>query len=229
MRQKRHTWRSKGFSLIEAMLVTFILAVLIAVFLPQLVHPRRASRISCVNNLKQIGLSFRLWAGDNGDKFPMEVSVTNGGTKELVGSGIVYVHFLVLSNELSTPKVLFCPNETNAKRKPAIRFDTTTPLPAGQIPLTNDLSVSYFIGVDANQTNSAMILSGDDNFTAAGKLPKPGLLQLWTNTPVAWTSKRHDKHGNVALVDGSVVTPNSQRLRQILCNTGLATNRLAMP
>ena len=229
MKQNQPDWRNRGFSLIEAMLVTFILAVLIAVFLPRLMRPRRVSRIGCVNNQKQIGLAFRSWAGDNGDKFPMELSVTNGGTKELVGGHSVYVHFRVMSNELSTPKVLFCPNETNAKRKPAIVFDIGTPLGAVQIPLTNDLSVSYFIGMDANQTNSAMILSGDDNLTVAGKPPKPGLLPLWTNTPVAWTSKRHDSHGNVALADASVRVPNNQEFRQILNNTGHATNRLAMP
>jgi hypothetical protein len=36
----------------------------------------------------------------------MQVSVTNGGTMELVNGGTVFEHFLVMSNELSTPKLL---------------------------------------------------------------------------------------------------------------------------
>ena len=35
---------------------------------------RKAQRINCVNNLKQDGLAFRIWEGDNGDKYPMAVS-----------------------------------------------------------------------------------------------------------------------------------------------------------
>ena len=120
-------------------------------------------------------------------------------------------------------------NESGPKRKPATTFDTAMPLGSGQIPLTNDHSVSYFVGVDADQTRPTMLLSGDDNFTVAGKTPKPGLLQLWTNSPVAWTAKRHVNQGNVGLADASVHIPNNQRLRQILSNTGMPTNRLAMP
>ena len=49
----------------------------------------QAQSIACVNNLKQIGLAARIWASNNGDVFPP--------------------NFLTMSNELSTPKILFCP------------------------------------------------------------------------------------------------------------------------
>ncbi|HEV2211488.1 MAG TPA: type II secretion system protein [Verrucomicrobiae bacterium] len=102
--------RNAGFEFIEMLVVLAILLVAAVVLLSTLARSRRpAPGITCSNNLKQIDLSFKTWALDNNDRFPMEVSITNGGTKELVNTGAVYVHFLVMSNELSTPKLLVCP------------------------------------------------------------------------------------------------------------------------
>jgi type II secretory pathway pseudopilin PulG len=71
-------------TLIEVLVVICVLAFLAIYFLPHINHPsNRAPRISCVNNLKQVGLAYRIWEGDNGDKYPMQTSVTNGGTMEL--------------------------------------------------------------------------------------------------------------------------------------------------
>jgi len=186
--------------------------------------------MSCVNNLKQVGLSFRQWALDNNDKNPMRVSVTNGGTMELIGNGNVFVHFLVMSNELNTPKVLFCPQESNPKRQPATTFASSiSPGALYSIPFTNDLSVTYFVGVDAVDTSPQMFLAGDDNLTIRGVRVKRGLLSLWTNTPVAWTKDRHVNQGNICLADGSVRGFNNQTLARAFQSTGVVTNRLAMP
>lgn len=223
--------RRRGFTLIEFMVVVAVLAVLVAVFLPAMIKPRyRASRIGCVNNLKQVGLAFRQWALDNNDKFPMQVSGTNGGTMELVESGNVYVHFRVMSNELNTPKILFCPQESNPKRKVATTFDSTIP-PRTQyaVPFTNDHSVSYFVGLDAKDASPQMIISGDDNLAVRGVRVKRGILSLGTNTPISWTKDRHVNHGNVGLADGSVQGLSNSKLAEVLRNTGVATNRLAMP
>src|SRR6266516_3654392 len=115
--------KRRSFTLLEFLLIVTVLAVLVAVFLPAMTRRHyRNPRINCVNNLKQVGLAFRQWALDNNDKFPTQVSVTNGGTMELVESGNVYVHFLVMSNELNMPRILFCPQESNPKRQPATTF-----------------------------------------------------------------------------------------------------------
>ena len=52
----------------------------------------RAMQIECVNNLKQLGLSCKVWALDNGEVFPTSV--------------------LLMTNEMSTPKILVCPADT---------------------------------------------------------------------------------------------------------------------
>jgi hypothetical protein len=72
----------------------------------------RAESTACVNNMKQVGLAFKLWALDNGDRFPANVPINEGGAMGSAGvdSGLV---FLVMSNELSTPKLLVCRADTN--------------------------------------------------------------------------------------------------------------------
>src|SRR5262249_34461126 len=118
------TDRPSGLTVLELVIVILCLFLLAAISLPYFVRSRTpACRINCTNNLKQIGLAFRTWALDNGDKYPMSVSVTNGGTMELVGSRLVFPHFLVMSNELSTPKVLVCPAQNEKEIVAATTFD----------------------------------------------------------------------------------------------------------
>ena len=67
-----------------------LLAILGAVVIRRLQHQkRRAESINCRSNLISIGLAARMWANEHGEAFP---------------SGL-----RVMSNELNSPKILFCP------------------------------------------------------------------------------------------------------------------------
>jgi len=202
---------------VEVIVIIAVSVIAVALILPVLaMAKRKTSKISCVSDLKQVGIAFRLWEGDNNDKYPMAVSLTNGGAMELIATGNVAACFRVMSNELNTTKILLCPDDT--RRVLATNWSTL-----------NNSNISYFVGLDAVESKPQMFLSGDDNFAIGGVPVKSGVVQLLANIPVTWTKERHKSYGNIGLADGSVQQLTTDGLQQALQQTGVATNRLAIP
>jgi hypothetical protein len=153
-----------------------------------------------------------------------------------VGSRGVSKMFLCMSNELGTPKVLFCPAEYESYgRKAAINFSGTYNSTTNSVPFTNDLNVSYFIGVDAQETAPRLLLAGDHNLGGDGNPPSTAYcaapstyspsyaVWLGTNFNAAGPSfmaNQHDKQGNIGLGDGSVQGWQRSRFQDALRNTG---------
>jgi prepilin-type processing-associated H-X9-DG protein len=212
--------RNVAMTLVELFVVLAIIAVLAAMLLPALMKSEpRALRIQCVNDLKQVGLAFRIWEGDHGDRYPMAVpsTGTNGGSMEFLSGPNAFRTFLVMSNELSTPRVLLCPEETDKDRFMATNFTGFC-----------NSNISFFVGIDAAEINPAMILSGDHNITNGTPI-RNGLLRLTTNTVTRWTSEIHNKVGNILLADGSVQQLSILGLQNQIAGTGVATNWVQMP
>jgi len=218
MKTQGATRGGKAFTLIELLVVIVVLAIFFSMIdiVPPTNDKRKAQRINCVNNLKEVGLAFRIWEGDNGDKYPMQVSVTNGGAMELAVTGNICAIFCAISNELSTPKILHCTADT--EHTAATNFTTDF----------NNGKISYFIGVDANNAHPQMILSGDDNLKVNGVRVRSGILTLWTTSAVAWTKERHNGAGNIGLADGSVWQITTGGLISAISNA-VAPSKLAIP
>jgi prepilin-type processing-associated H-X9-DG protein len=217
MKPRLSNQQTTALTLIEVLVIIAVLAVLWALLMPAMDNrPMSAPRIACVSNLKQIGIAYRLWEGDHGDKYPMAVSVTNGGAMELIATGNVAAGYLVMSNELSTPKILRCPADIH--RVWATNFSTGF----------DNSHISYFVGLDAAETEPQMCLSGDDNFAIGGVPVKSGVLQLLTNAPVTWTKTRHKFVGNIGMADGSVQQVTTDGLQKALQQAG-TMNRLLIP
>lgn len=221
-----------AMTLFEVLVIIIILAVLVAILLPAIVAASAKSHgITCVNNLKEISLAYRIWEGDNRNLYPTGVSVTNGGVMESAAVGDVVTVFQVMSNELSTPTILVCPQDTTHTQATNFAIDFSAK------------NISYFAALDViHDGNGNMPLLGDDNFSVAGAPAKSGLLKISTNSIVAWLPGRHPFYqphfweppprnffGNVGMNDGSVQQFNSEDFQNALAHTGLATNRFAIP
>jgi len=108
----------------------------------------------CENNLRQIGLSFKVWELEHNDQYPFNVSTNSGGTLELCKAGPdgfdsnAIAHFLIISNELGTTALLVCPNDRS--KHPAPSFQDVQP---------DNVSYQLRTGTNINSENPQEVLA----------------------------------------------------------------------
>jgi len=141
--------------LVLGYLSVVLTALAVALVLPAVGQAKTAvETVACANNMKQIGLAFRVWATDHNDQFPFNVSTNGGGTLEACSLGSdgfdkhAATHFMALSNELSLARVLVCPGDST--KRAAQNFRNLQPA-----------NVSYHLatGPNLNATNTTEVLA----------------------------------------------------------------------
>ena len=149
----------------------------------------------------------------------MKIPTNNGGSMEYLAiPGSTFRHFVLLSNEIEKTELLVCPADSRA---PAARFD--------QVSETN---ISYFVGVDAQETLPEVWLAGDRNVLTNGFQFINGLMVLQTNGLAGWNKGIHKQCGNVGMGDGSVHGFDNAGLHNSMIKALKAyneTQRLSLP
>jgi prepilin-type N-terminal cleavage/methylation domain-containing protein/prepilin-type processing-associated H-X9-DG protein len=211
----------RAFTLLELVVVMAVLGLLATLVVRAQNAPAsqaRAPRISCISNLKQVGLAFRIWSNDHGDKFPMQYGADKKGSKEAIESGETWRHFQVMSNEMVVAKILVCPADDR------VRLTNSW-----NLTMTN---VSFYVGLDADEALPQTLLSGDRNVTN-GFAPQKGIIELEDMPPVGWTETIHNEQGNVGMADGSVqqFTTTGLRRQVAVANNanGIGITRVQLP
>ena len=200
--------------MIEVIVVVSVLCLLALLLIPKLSGLRgKAARIQCVNNLKNIGLEMRVFSGESARRTQSQASTNLTASERAFPESEILRFFPMLSN--APPALLICPSDT---RKPVTSLAR----------LRNE-NISYFLGLDSDETLPSSLLAGDRNITTNGVQVPSGVLELTTNSVVGWSDTMHRKQGNVAMGDGSVQQSTIARLQAWLPTSGLRTNRLMIP
>ena len=196
--------------------VTIIATLTLLAFLigPALRSGAKSSKTHCINNLKNIGLAFRIYSLDASDAYVPARLLAAGVPMDSIDAALVFRQH---SNEISAPFLFVCPSDK--QRTVAKTMD--------QFATKN---LSYFASLSAEETEPLSFLAGDRNLLS-NNLPITGLFPLLSNqaSQISWSRELHNEMGNISMGDGSVLQFNSLRLKKAIADQDLATNYISIP
>jgi prepilin-type N-terminal cleavage/methylation domain-containing protein/prepilin-type processing-associated H-X9-DG protein len=225
----RHWSKSRAFTLIELLVVIAIIAILAGMLLPALASAKaKGVSIKCVNNSRQIGLAFRLYADDYDNKLPdlyegiaVSPAVPAFPTSQWYFSKLTNGGYLGNSIDAKSNSVVVwrCPavKENEILKGFAINLGGYGPVEGTIIRYRWDAAGGTLGSRRITDINrpSQIWLMGDVGIPKTGTTPPEGgyMTELTTFTPNAagvFSSKqpacRHTLKANVTMVDGHVET-----------------------
>ena len=202
----------RAFTLIELLVVIAIIGILASMLLPTLAGGlRKAKRIKCVANLKQIGAGMIMFAQDNDDRLPWQL--TPSGQAEHFAA-----HYAVdpgsvfgcrgLKRNIVTPKILWspCDAERQAAQEYAILdWDKYKTREGRPIP-NKAISYVFCEGGDTGRPMSVLALTRNlshDNLTDARWVGADERVDKQGNPPKNAMTGLFESQGQMALADGS--------------------------
>ena len=200
---------------IELLIVVVVIVILAGMILPGGHDREKAKAIKCLNNLKNVGLAYRIWAADNSDFFPFQVSTNQQGALEL--SNDIVAQFRVLSNELAIPKIVICPSPSSKIQEPTNWTEFSSK------------NVSYYVNVGATAKVTNSILSGDIGFTVDGVPPISGINRIRSHAQISFPKDVHSGVANIVKADGSTARVKNEKWPSLLGPPESPTNLFLLP
>ena len=246
---KNNTQKKIGaFTLIELLVVIAIIGILASMLLPALGKAKaKANRIKCVNNQKQVGTAFRVFASDNGDLYPCQAtgnSYIGTMTGAQPGStAAAWQVFQAMWNELQSPKVLLCPSDrARATYNRTTDFGGLAGAPGNSTTTASlgnggnqNLATSYAVNHNADEARPIGLLIADRNMntgtaatastlTSYPNTARAAIASAATATTQFWVGATanaiHDLQGDLTYADGSVQQATATVLQTSLNNAG---------